>query len=149
MTPEGLEIYNLPKSNKITSTQNINCRAGKIIVYGKNGHRRKDVMPPVQWAHSILKLPDFHLSQCLFGEHLLHDNTKKVAIVESEKTAIIASVYLPEFIWMACGGCGNLSLKLCEPLKGRNVVLFPDCGKFDEWTEKAKILSTICTVSVS
>jgi hypothetical protein len=126
-----------------------NIRAGKIIVYGKDGHRRKDAMPPVQWVHSILKLQDFILSQCLFGEHLLHDATKMVAIVESEKTAIIASVYLPAFIWLACGGCGNLSVKLCGALKGRHVVLFPDAGKWAEWNEKAKTLSAICTVSVS
>ena len=124
-------------------------RTGKIIVYDKEGHRRKDITPPVQWVHKALKLPDFNLSQCLFGEHLLHDATKKVAIVESEKTAIIASTYLPDMIWLACGGCGNLSLKLCESLKGRKVILYPDTGKFNEWNEKAKALSAMCNVSVS
>jgi hypothetical protein len=34
-------------------------------------------------------------------------------------------------------------------LKGRNVVLYPDAGKFDEWNERAKTLSSMCTVSVS
>ena len=124
-------------------------RTGKIIVYGKDGHRRKDIKPPVQWVHSILKLYGFILSQCLFGEHLLRDITKTIAIVESEKTAIMASVYLPDMIWLACGGCGNLSLKLCKSLKGRKVILFPDAGKFDEWSNKAKMLSIICNVFVS
>jgi hypothetical protein len=100
-------------------------------------------------VHTVLKLADFQLSQCLFGEHLLKGNYKTVAIVESEKTAIIAGCYLPDFIWLACGGCGNLSVKLCESLIGRNVVLFPDAGKYKEWSEKAKALSSICTVSVS
>jgi hypothetical protein len=100
--------------------------------------------------HKVLNLPDFNLSQCLFGEHLLISNkVKPVAIVESEKTAIMASVYLPEYIWVATGGCGNLSVKLCESLHGRNVVLFPDAGKFDDWNKKVEILSPICTVSVS
>ena len=124
-------------------------RTGKIIVYDKGGHRRKDIKPPVQWVHSVLKLPDFSLSQCLFGEHLLKDTTKPVAVVESEKTAVIASVYLPDMIWLACGGCGNLSLKLCESLKGRKVIVYPDAGKFNEWSEKAKALSAMCNVSVS
>ena len=35
------------------------------------------------------------LKQCFFGEHLLREKTMPVAIVESEKTAIISSVYLP------------------------------------------------------
>jgi hypothetical protein len=124
--------------------------AGKIIQYGADGHRRKDVMPPVQWAHAILKLPGFHLSQCLFGEHLLRDVTKMVAIVESEKTAIIASGYLPAFIWLACGGSEGLNFDKCKCLKGREVVLYPDVGMFDKWNAKAEQLRIICTkVSVS
>lgn len=123
-------------------------RTGKIIMYDKDGHRRKDVTPPVQWIHSALK-PNFTLSQCLFGEHLLHDATKKVAIVESEKTAIIASIYLPDMIWLACGGCKGLNADRCSVLKGRNVVLFPDSGQYEKWSAKAKELSRICTASVS
>jgi hypothetical protein len=46
----------------------------------------------ISWVHSVLKLPNYNLSQCFFGEHLLIDTTKTVAIVESEKTAVIASV---------------------------------------------------------
>jgi hypothetical protein len=124
--------------------------AGKIMQYdSRTGKRVKEPVNKISWVHTVLCLPDFHLSQCLFGEHLLRDATKMIAIVESEKTAIIASCYLPNFIWLACGGCGNLSAKLCKPLKGRNVVLFPDAGKHNEWNEKAKTLSSICTVSVS
>ncbi len=123
-------------------------RTGKIIVYGKDGHRRKDITSPVQWVHSVLK-SNFILSQCLFGEHLLHDATKKVAIVESEKTAVIASIYLPDMIWVACGGSEGLNADRCSVLKGRNVILFPDSGQYDKWSEKAKGLSKICTASVS
>jgi hypothetical protein len=125
-------------------------RAGKIMQYdSQTGKRVKEPVNKISWVHTVLKLPDFHLSQCLFGEHLLKGNNKPAAIVESEKTAIIASVYLPDMIWLACGGCGNLSLRLCEPLKGRNVILFPDAGKFNEWNEKAKALHAISNVSVS
>ena len=123
-------------------------RTGKIIHYGSDGHRRKDILP-VQWAHNLLKLPDFNLCQCLFGEHLLSDKSKPVAICESEKTAVIASCYLPGMIWVACGGCQNLSMKICEPLLGGTVVLFPDAGQYDKWSTKAKELSEICSVSVS
>lgn len=125
-------------------------RCGKIMQYdSQTGKRVKEPVNKVSWVHTVLKWQNFNLSQCLFGEHLLSDDTKIAAIVESEKTAIIASCYLPDFIWLACGGCNNLSVKLCEPLKGRNVILFPDTGRYDEWTEKAKMLSAICNVSVS
>jgi hypothetical protein len=106
-------------------------------------------MPPVQWVHTVLKIPDFNLSQCLFGEHLLRDATKMVAIVESEKTAVIASCYLPGFIWLACGGSEGLNIDKCRCLKGRTVVLYPDAGMFDKWSDKAKALRSNCTVSVS
>jgi hypothetical protein len=90
------------------------------------------------------------LSQCFFGEHLLsQDKTKTVAIVESEKSAIIASMYLPGYIWLACGGSVGLSDDKCKCLKGRSVVLFPDVGVFGKWSEKAERLRDFFTVTVS
>ncbi len=37
----------------------------------ETGHRVKEPQAFVSWAHSELKLLDFHLKQCLFGEHIL------------------------------------------------------------------------------
>lgn len=85
----------------------------------------------------------------MFGEHLLIDKIKPVAIVESEKTAIIASVYLPQFIWVAVGSLTNLTAEKCSILKGRKVILFPDLNAFDKWTSKAKELSHIAIFFVS
>src|SRR5690606_12784869 len=84
------------------------------------------------------KIENFQLKQCLFGEHLLRGNNNPVAIVESEKTAVVASMYLPKFIWLATGGLSNLSPEKCQVLKGRNVVLFPDLNGHEKWEEKAK-----------
>ena len=58
------------------------------------------------WSKSTeLKLQDYNLKQCLCGEHLLSEKpTKPVAIVESEKSALIATHYMPEFIWLAGSG---------------------------------------------
>ena len=122
-------------------------RTGKIMQY--DSHTGKRIHGKNNWVHSVLNLPDFNLIQCLFGTHLIHDKSKTVAICESEKTAIIASVYLPDMIWVASGGYDGLSLKRCEPLRGREVILYPDAGKFDGWSKKAKELSVICDVSVS
>jgi len=125
-------------------------RTGKIMLYSPTtGKRVKSLELPVYWAHKALKQPEFVLRQCLFGEHLLFDKTKPVAIVESEKTALIASVYLPQFIWVAVGSLTNLNAEKCSILKGRTVTLFPDLNGFDKWSSKAKELShlTIFTVS--
>ena len=71
--------------------------------------------------------------------HLLNsDKNKSIALVESEKSAIIASIAFPEFIWMATGGLMNLKYDLLKPLAGRRVILFPDAGCYDIWNEKVK-----------
>ena len=125
-------------------------RTGKIMQYDREtGRRVKEPVNRISWVHAVLKLTDFNLSQCLFGEHLLKDAAKTVAIVESEKTAVIASIYFPDMIWLACGGSEGLSTEKCAVLKGRNVILYPDAGKFAKWSDRAKELSKICSISVS
>ena len=125
-------------------------RTGKIMLYSPNtGKRVREPHNCITWVHTALKQQDYNLKQCLFGEHLLKDKTKPVAIVESEKTAIIASVYLPQFIWVAVGSISNLKAERCNVLKGRNVVLFPDLDALELWSEKAKELSHITSFVVS
>lgn len=78
-----------------------NVRAGKIMGYdAETGHRVKEPFNQVSWVHSVRKVPDFRMKQCLFGEHLLSDTSaamsaKPVAIVESEKTALVAALFIP------------------------------------------------------
>jgi len=125
-------------------------RTGKIMLYSPTtGKRVKEPFDHINWVHKAIKQPEFELRQCLFGEHLLIDKTKPVAIVESEKTAIIASVYLPQFIWLAFGGLSNFNAEKCSILKGQSVTLFPDLNGFDKWSNKAKELSHLATFTVS
>ena len=125
-------------------------RTGKIMLYSPTtGKRVKSLGKPVHWAHKALEQPEFELRQCLFGAHLLIDKTKPVAIVESEKTAIIASVYLPQFIWVAVGSLTNLNAEKCSVLMGRTVTLFPDLNGFEKWSSKAKELSNFANFTVS
>lgn len=115
-----------------------NIRGGKMIRYRNDGHR--DHAHNATWYHACNRdrYPDYNLVQCFFGEHLLKLNPmKKVAIVESEKTAIIASFYLPEYVWLASGGKGGLNRGKCAVLRNRNVTLFPDLGAYDDWRLKA------------
>lgn len=114
-------------------------RTGKIMLYDRiTGKRIKEPYNHITWAHTAYKLPDFNLNQCLFGEHLLVGNDKPVGIVESEKSAIICSHYLPEMIWLATGGKSNFKAELFDKLKERQVTFFPDLGAYDAWDKKIK-----------
>ena len=125
-------------------------RTGKIMAYNdKTGKRIKEPFNHINWVNSLLKIPEFNLVQCFFGEHLITDKLKTIAIVESEKTAIIASVYLPQFIWLAAGQLQGLTIDKCKILEGRNVVLYPDLKAFDKWSIRAKELSHITEFNVS
>lgn len=94
------------------------------------------------------------LVQCLFGEHLLPGRPDAVVgLVESEKTACIMSIEMPENVWLATGGTNGAKWTdpaTFAPLAGRHVTLWPDLGKFDDWSERAKILNLVCaSVTVS
>lgn len=126
-----------------------NVRAGKIMGYDtKTGHRVKQPFNQVSWVHSVRKIPDFHMRQCLFGEHLLADVSsmaRTVAIVESEKTALVAALFIPDFVWLATGGMhGCFNREAMQVLKGRDVVLFPDLKATNEWRRKVQMLQSIC-----
>jgi hypothetical protein len=125
-------------------------RTGKIMLYSPTtGKRVKEPFNHINWVHKALKQPEFELRQCLFGEHLLIDESKPVAIVESEKTAVIASVYLPQFIWLAVGSLANLKAERLGMLQGRTVALFPDLNGFEKWSNRAAELSSLATFTVS
>ena len=85
-------------------------RTGKIMQYNPEiGKRIKHESGAIDWVHNKLKksrtlAEDFNLQQCFFGEHLLKIYPDKyIGIVESEKSAIIASCIVPDMIWLAAG----------------------------------------------
>ena len=131
-------------------------RSGKIMRYGDDGHRIKDSGGGADWVHAKLMKagllsPDWQLTQCLFGEHLLNWSTnrdKVVALVESEKSALIGAACFPGYVWLATGGKSQLSANKMKALSGRTVILFPDVDGYSEWKEKAKEL-IYCKVTVS
>lgn len=117
-------------------------RTGKLIAYDPaTGKRRKDRSP--NWIHAALKragqLPEsFELKQCFFGEHLLTKYPgRAIAIVEAEKTAVIASIckgVFPDLVWLASGGLSNLKPEsLARIAKNRKLILFPDANGFGKW----------------
>ena len=133
-------------------------RTGKIMLYNPaTGKRVKEPFDHITWVHCKLNIPNENIRKCFFGEHLLADKSKPVAVVESEKSAIIASLYFPKFIWLAAGGKDGLKAEKFSVLKGRTVILFPDLSKpkegqptaFEKWSSKAKEFEAIATIRVS
>ena len=118
-------------------------QGAKIMLYNKhNGKRVKEPYNHINWLHKAIKEPDFNLCQCLFGLHRINEDYQKtIAIVESEKTAIVMSIFLPDFIWLATGSKGNFKFELLEPLKKRNIIAFPDKGEYNNWLNRATELS--------
>jgi hypothetical protein len=117
---------------------------GKIMQYDKyTGKRIKEPNNKTTWIHKYHDKTSFKLSHCLFGLHLIvEDYSKIIAITESEKTAIIMSRFIPEYIWLATGGKGNLKLELLQPVKKRIIVLFPDKSEYNDWLSKATELNS-------
>lgn len=157
-TKSLIELYKIGSSNNWNGAsifwyidKDNNVRTGKIMLYhNDSGKRVKEPYNHITWVHNKLKIPNENIRKCLFGEHLLtiYPN-KPVGIVESEKTAIIASLFFQDLIWMATGGISNLSLKYLEPLKNRKIILFPDIGAYNLWMEKTKKLEKSFDIKVS
>lgn len=121
--------------------------AGKILQYDKvTGKRKKTAEGKglINWVHSVLKLENFNLKQCLFGLHLIVEtNQKTIAIVEAEKTAVIMSIFKPEYIWLASGSKSGFKYDLLKPIKDFNIIGFPDKSEFEDWNAKAIELNKV------
>ena len=97
-------------------------RTGKVMYYNKDtGKRLKDKNS--WYIHNRVK-EEFNLQQCLFGLHLTSMD-RPVALCESEKTAIMMSVFRPEFDWVSAGGANMLNGKRLNELPRLDYV-YPD-----------------------
>lgn len=99
------------------------CRDGYI---GSSSHTADT------WVSTLLKhrFPDLAQyippsEHCLFGLHLLVSPLPGVAIVESERSAVVLSELYPQSLWLATAYPANLSERLFEPLQGHPVTMFP------------------------
>jgi hypothetical protein len=115
--------------------------AGKVLQYdtctGKR-QKTKEGKSLINWMHRILKLENFNLNQCLFGLHLISEsNLNTIAIVESEKTAVIMSIFKPNYIWVATGMKGGFKYEMLRPIKDFKIVAFPDKSEYNDWFNKA------------
>ncbi|QDA60003.1 DUF6371 domain-containing protein [Hymenobacter jejuensis] len=137
-------------------------RGGQVVQFDETGHTLKHQRPDgsicrhTGWVHTALSqayqrrgepLPSWLIeykeygekSPCLFGLPQLTNAPagQPVALVESAKTAIVTTVYMPEFIWLATMGISYLTPSRLEPLRKRRIVLYPDAGAYERWQTKA------------
>lgn len=129
---------------------------GHMMKYKPDGHRDKKDPYKQTWIHARMRrCQDEQLrfndnihreSYCLFGLHMLqfYPNAT-VNIVESEKTAIIASIAYnnPHYsLWMATTGLNRLNKESLAPIikAGRSIVLWPDHDGIERWREAAKAI---------
>ncbi len=124
----------------------LNIRRGKVMFYRSDGHREKrdEKRGVIQMMWQVLRRnrgnePDM----CYFGQHLCNlYPDKAIAIVESEKTAIVAACVLPEFNWLATSSINNFNAERLSFLNQVNkpVLVYPDHDGFSEWTSKVEKL---------
>ena len=147
---------------------------GQVILFDEDGHTKKVEYANGRkkrfnsWVHTALKagyekqekpLPDWlqtyikHSPKfpCLFGLPQLRQEslTKHIAIVEAAKTAVIATGYLPQYIWLSVGSLSYLNADRLQTLKGRNITLFPDKGGYEKWNDKIESFSQFANVTIS
>jgi hypothetical protein len=127
-------------------------KAGKVMLYNpETGKRRKDVRHTsfVHFEHTGKNTAELNVEQCLFGDHLLKTwpMDKAVAVVESERTAMIAAALMPAYCWVATGSLGEFKLAKLQALTGRKVLAFPDLSigstAYYAWKERAAELKAL------
>ena len=101
----------------------------KTIIYGEDGKRKGGI--------GSLKQPkvESDSSNCykyfmpLYGVNLLRPIAERipVCIVESEKTAIIAAHFYPQYDWVAVSSCAGLTAEKAAELTGRTAINVRDC----------------------
>lgn len=117
---------------------------GKLMLYNVETGKRvvgKDGNGIISSVRSRLNIDKTGFNQCLFGLHLVDESTRVIALIESEKSAIIMSLFKPEYIWLSTGGKGGFKFEFLKPIKEYKIVAFPDKGVYDKWFEKADELN--------
>ncbi len=111
------------------------CKAKLIRFNRATGKRLKGDFDTSSLVRKLKLKEDFNYKQTFFGEHLLLKYPNKpVAIVEAEKTAVIASICFPEFVWLACNSKTWLKAERLQRFGQRQIILYPDADGFELWT---------------
>lgn len=104
-----------------------------------------------RWAEDGVLPKDAQFnSSCLFGEHLLSRYPNSiVALVESPKNALFGALEHPRLTWVATGSKNMLKREVLEPLRGRNVIVIPDCDAIESWSQALAGMQDLANFTVS
>ena len=118
---------------------------GKIMLFDQEtGKRVKEPFPHISSVHKQLNRQDQKPDYCFFGEHLLRlFPSKPVAIVESEKTALIMAARDSSCLWIATGGLSQFTTKRMQVFKKSQILLYPDLGVYEKWNNKTNELNQL------
>ncbi|MCR9054269.1 MAG: DUF6371 domain-containing protein [Phaeodactylibacter xiamenensis] len=129
----------------------IKAPVNAVKVWGKNGYYNcpKDRNPVADISKQILGKDNANTKACFFGEHLLSAApSAPVAIVESEKTAMIMASIKPDQVWISTGAKSGAKWKtdptVYHALEGRKVILYPDLNAIEDWEEAARNIAHVC-----
>jgi hypothetical protein len=77
----------------------------------------------------------------LYGAQFLTEETLDVPVVlvESEKTAVVGSLFLPEFVFVATGGANGLTREKAQALAGRDVLVLLDADSAGKRSEESVV----------
>ncbi len=115
------------------------CRAKLIRFNSETGKRLKGKFDTSSLPAKLKLKEDFNYNQVFFGEHLLNKYPNKpVVIVEAEKSTCIASLCLPEFVWLGSNSKQWLKAERLQRLDKRQIILCPDADGYQSWGAIAK-----------
>jgi hypothetical protein len=114
------------------------CKATLIRFDQANGKRRHGNDNTSSLVVKLNLKENFNYKQVFFGEHLLtRFADRPIAVVESQKSAIVGELCLPKMLWMATGSKQWLKAERLQRFAGRQIVLYPDADGYSAWQQIA------------
>lgn len=156
--------YNIFGNNRFTLFPNIDANGNvcniKAQVYNSNVNSECFChcdKKRIYWIGTMLEKDGLVTGEgefsgkCLFGEHLIRDSpSSTIALVESPKNAIIGALYMPDYLWVAAGNASQISGEgILEPLRGRDVIVYPDRDAIGMWKEALRPMKKLANFCVS
>jgi len=146
---QALELYHVGTSKDyktifwLLDETRSHAYTGQVIPYNRETGKRVKADKPT-WVHTRLGIDNDSTRKSLFGLQLLAlpgNEDKPIGILESPKSAVIASLYYGDaMVFLATYGkygCNLTDPDNCKPLIGRTCVMYPDLKAFDEWVPRA------------
>ena len=115
----------------------------KYMEYGDNLKRIKKLddngtpYGSIFWEHSKkINEKTHYFKSCWFGEQFaLSNDFDTFGVVESEKSAILASVFIPNVCFLACGSKSTIKNLVFKGLGEKKVILYPDKDGVEPWAD--------------